>query len=125
MTRLAASFIALLVLALLALPAAAVAREAAAPHAAHITAQQEGQGGDEAPSGEHRDGLNDVVIWTIAALGIFAAVMGTFYFFKRQVGGFPEHPSWVAPITIMRSEEFPDEGDFGDQVPSQQAHAEH
>lgn len=74
------------------------------------------------------DGGTDVVpvaAWTIVGIAIFAAVFGMFYLFKRRIGGFPRNPSWVAPITIMPSREFADEGDFGDQVPSGQAHAEH
>ncbi|MEX1104039.1 MAG: hypothetical protein WED87_07300 [Dehalococcoidia bacterium] len=65
------------------------------------------------------------MIWSIVGLAIFVVVGGVLYFMKRQMGGFPENPSWVAPITIMPSKDFPDEGDFGDQPPSHTAHAEH
>jgi hypothetical protein len=37
--------------------------------------------------------------------------MGTLYLLKRRVGGFPEHPSWTAPISVMRSRDLP--GDDG------------
>lgn len=107
-------------LAALAAPAAALAAQYEATGVAHAVATQ------EQPSDGGDDPLVDpVVIWSLVALGVFAAVMGSLYFFKRQVGGFPENPTWVAPITIMPSKDFPDEGDFGDQEPSAQAHAEH
>lgn len=51
------------------------------------------------------------VLWSLAGVAIFAIVMGVFYLFKRQVGGFPENPEWVAPISIMRSRDLPAEDD--------------
>jgi hypothetical protein len=66
-----------------------------------------------------------VLVWSMLIMGVGALVFWALYAFKRRVGGFPENPSWVAPITIVTSKELPDEGDFGDQVPSEQAHAEH
>lgn len=84
-----------------------------------IDAQEEGHGEEEAgATSERRDGLGSVVVWSLVSLGIFALVLGAFYFFKRQVGGFPENPEWVAPITIMASKDFADEGDFGDAGPT-------
>jgi hypothetical protein len=57
---------------------------------------------------------------------IVVGVAGTvFYLFKRRVGGFPEHPSWVAPITIMRSKDFPDETTFGDLPVDDHGHGAH
>lgn len=49
------------------------------------------------------------VIWAIVAVLIAALVGGIMYAFKRQVGGFPKNPSWVAPISIMLSRDLPDE----------------
>ena len=40
-----------------------------------------------------------------------SAVLGVLYLLKRKVGGFPEHPSWVAPISVMPAGELPSEGD--------------
>ena len=86
-----------------------------APAGSAIDAQEEGHGEEEAgATSERRDGLDSVVIWSLVSLGIFALVLGAFYFFKRQVGGFPENPEWVAPITIMPSKDFADDGDFGE-----------
>lgn len=63
------------------------------------------------------------VIWTVAGIAITCAVGGVLYFFKREVGGFPENPDWVAPISIMRSADLPDEGAYGDVEPG--AHGGH
>lgn len=49
--------------------------------------------------------VKPVVLWSIAGVAAGAVVMGTLYLLKRQVGGFPANPTWVAPITIMPSRE--------------------
>jgi hypothetical protein len=119
MTRFAAAL--LLILSALIAPAAAVAAEDwSSPGGTHAPAQENGSA-EDAPG----DPWGEVVIWSVVGLGLFAAVGGALYYFKRQVGGFPENPTWVAPITIMPSKDFPDEGDYGDSAGSHQAHAEH
>lgn len=67
----------------------------------------------EATAGAHGD-ITPMVLWSIAAIAGAATVFGTLYLFKRRIGGFPANPSWVAPITIMPSNTFADEGTFGD-----------
>lgn len=52
-----------------------------------------------------------VTLWSLAGVAVGATVMGTLYLFKRRVGGFPENPSWTAPISVMRSRDLP--GDDG------------
>ncbi|WP_322795641.1 hypothetical protein [Tepidiforma sp.] len=54
------------------------------------------------------------VTWSLLAAGVFCLVLGILYLLKRQVGGFPENPSWVAPISIMRSRDLPAEDDSHD-----------
>lgn len=55
-----------------------------------------------------------MVVWsTVTILGA-GVVFGTLYLLKRRVGGFPANPAWVAPITIMPSKDFADEGSFGE-----------
>jgi hypothetical protein len=55
-----------------------------------------------------------VVLGTLAFIALFSVALGVLYLLKRQVGGFPEHPEWVAPITIMRSRDLPgDDGEHG------------
>ncbi len=121
----------LVVVALLAPVASPVmARDVGAPRQWHLPAvdAQEGEGDSEQGADtatERRDGLDSVVIWSLAGLGIFALVLGAFYFFKRQVGGFPENPSWTAPITIMPSRDFADDEDFAAQSSVAHAHVEH
>lgn len=81
-------------------------------------ANQEGEGGEEegphaaaTPQGESQD--TEKVVWTLSGIGAAAILFGVFYLFKRRVGAFPANPSWVAPITILRAGDLPDEGDFG------------
>jgi hypothetical protein len=55
-----------------------------------------------------------VVLGTLAFIALVSVVLGVLYLLKRQVGGFPEHPEWVAPISIMRSRDLPgDDADHG------------
>jgi tellurite resistance protein TehA-like permease len=55
--------------------------------------------------------ISTTVIWSLIGVGIFSLAMGILYLLKRQVGGFPENPSWVAPISIQRASELPSEPD--------------
>ena len=128
MSRTAARLIAVFALFVLALAPLAASGLGASPKEpfASIDAQDDGHGDEDAAgAGERRDGLNSVVIWTLAGVGIFAVGLGAFYFFKRQVGGFPENPAWVAPITIMPSKDFPDEADHPDSASPAPAHRGH
>jgi hypothetical protein len=79
----------------------------------------------EAAAGAHSD-IKPMVFWSIATIAGAATVFGTLYLFKRRIGGFPENPSWVAPITIMPSKNFADEGTFGDApADAHDAHGAH
>jgi hypothetical protein len=102
-----------LLLALL-LPSVALAAADPAPSAPPQVHLQEDEPAEDADSGF------DVVpglVWTTAGVAIASIVMGVLYLFKRRVGGFPANPSWVAPITVMQSKDFPAEGDYGDVSP--------
>lgn len=120
MIRIAIVLALLLILAVLALPASASTSPPGPDAGVSVHAQEEEDEGGSSFA-DVPGGLNAMVVWSIVGLGIVAAVLGFFYFMKRQVGGFPENPSWVAPITIMPSKDFPDEGDFGDE-PTAPAH---
>ena len=97
-----------------------------APASEHTAAPaQEGGEGEGAGAGGSGVDVVPVALWTAVGVVAGAVVFATFYTLKRRVGGFPTNPAWVAPITIMRSQDLPGEGDFGDQTPSSQAHAEH
>jgi len=69
---------------------------------------------------------NDVVpaaLWSLAGVAAGAVVLGALYFFKRGIGGFPENPSWVAPISITRSRDLPGDGDSHGHGDSHGGHA--
>jgi len=72
-----------------------------------------GESGGEGDTGNEHD-VVPVLVWS--SLGVVAGglVLSVLYVFKRRVGGFPANPSWVAPITIMPSKDFPTEGSYGD-----------
>lgn len=61
-------------------------------------------------------------IWTVVGVAAGALILGIFYLLKRRVGGFPQNPDWVAPISIMPSKDSPDEGAFGDVAPDAHGH---
>jgi hypothetical protein len=64
------------------------------------------------------------VLWMFSGIGASAIVLTALYMLKRRVGAFPENPDWVAPITIMRSKDAPDEGAYG-AVAGHDAHGSH
>ncbi|GAB4329549.1 MAG: hypothetical protein Kow0010_13990 [Dehalococcoidia bacterium] len=104
----------LIVAALLAGGAAmpAVASSAPADPAPIVREWHSRQSADDSgPSTE------ETVIWAVIGVGLTAATLGTLYLLKRQLGGFPEHPTWVAPISIIRSSDLPDETTFADERP--------
>ncbi|MGB4861732.1 MAG: hypothetical protein WBO97_04680 [Tepidiformaceae bacterium] len=51
--------------------------------------------------------VREVTIWSLVCIGAGATVLGVLYLLKKRIGGFPENPAWVAPITIMRSRDLP------------------
>ena len=53
------------------------------------------------------DTLVPVVIWSLVAICVAALVYGILYWFKRQLGGFPQPPSWIPPIDYMLSKDLP------------------
>ena len=57
--------------------------------------------------------VNPVLLWSIASVAAGVVVMGTLYLLKRQVGGFPANPAWVAPITIMHSRDNATDATWG------------
>jgi hypothetical protein len=65
------------------------------------------EGGHATTSAAEGTDVVPPALWSLAGVAVGAVVMGTLYLFKRRVGGFPENPSWVAPISIMRSRDLP------------------
>ena len=90
--------------------------------------QLAGPGPRDIPSAAQEGGNGSVVdvvpgaVWTVVGVAVGGLVLGIFYLLKRRVGGFPQNPDWVAPITIMPSKELPQEGDFGDAAPDAHGH---
>lgn len=74
------------------------------------------QGGG-ATGGESDSDVWPTVYWAIGGVAAGCFAFGTLYLLKRQLGGFPKNPSWVAPITVMPSRDFPDETTFGEGAP--------
>lgn len=122
-----ATLIAIALLLAVGAAVSAFASERSAAPGAPAAVHQEGGGGPVA-TGDGGGSARDVVpmaLWAGAGIAVLAVTLATLHMLKRRMGGFPANPSWVAPITVMRSAESPDEGDYGDQAPSSQAHAEH
>lgn len=65
------------------------------------------EGASAAQAEESSHDVVPVALWSLVGVAVGAVVMGAFYLFKRRVGGFPEHPSWTAPISVMRSRDLP------------------
>lgn len=85
---------------------------------------QEGSGGEHGTNtigGPNWSDVREVTIWALVSIAGGAIVLGVLYLFKRKIGGFPENPAWVAPISIMPSRELP--GDDGNAFG--QAEADH
>ena len=64
------------------------------------------------------------VLWMAFGIAAGAVVLTALYMLKRRVGAFPENPDWVAPITIMRAKDSPDEGTYGTPA-NHDAHGAH
>jgi hypothetical protein len=57
---------------------------------------------------------SDVVptlVWMALGVAGFGVALTMCYFLKRRLGGFPKNPSWVAPISIRPSSDFPADTD--------------
>jgi hypothetical protein len=82
-----------------------------APVALAQEADEEGHGGIDFLGGPEWSSVQEVTVWSIAGVAIFAILLGVLYLFKRTVGGFPANPAWVAPISIMPASELPSDDD--------------
>jgi hypothetical protein len=103
--------------ALLAAPAFSATAAFAQDHGGESGADEEhGSGGIDFLAGPDWDDAKEVTIWSIVSVATFGTVLGVLYLFKRKVGGFPEHPAWVAPISIMRASDLPGDGDDGHEA---------
>lgn len=85
-------------------------------------AQEHGEGEPTTTASDSRDwgDVQEVALWSLVAIAGGSVVMGILYLLKKSLGGFPENPSWVAPISVMRSRDLP-----GDDNQGHEAHADH
>ena len=97
--------------AAIALPAAAAerAREGMGAVGANSVVMQVGSNPD--------NDIKTTVIWMFVGISLAAVTLGVFYLFKRRIGAFPKNPTWVAPITIMRSEDLPGDVETHESTP--------
>jgi hypothetical protein len=58
----------------------------------------------------------DRLVWMFVGIVASGILLAAFYAFKRRLGGFPSSPAWVAPITIVPSSTFPDDGSYEDET---------
>ncbi|MCC7366261.1 MAG: hypothetical protein IT303_18030 [Dehalococcoidia bacterium] len=100
------------ILALAAAVSTVAAAEAPAELPARAAAFQDEEEGGTADDGSGVD-VVPVAVWTTVGVLGGAVVFGVLYMLKKRLGGFPANPSWVAPITIMPSKDFPDETTYG------------
>lgn len=68
--------------------------------------------------------VEPMLLWSLAGIGIGGVGLTVLYLLKRRVGGFPQNPDWVAPITIMQSKDNATEETFGG-VSSHDSHGSH
>lgn len=107
-----------------------VVAASAAPRSSEVPAhgvvsQQEG-GQPTSDHGIAGSGANtERILWSILAIALAVPIAGTLYLLKRRLRAFPEHPEWVAPISVMRSRDLPDERTVESGEPSHNAHAHH
>ncbi len=62
-------------------------------------------------------GTTTPIIWAVVGVAAASMVGGVLYLLKREVGGFPADPDWVAPITILRSSDSPEDVADFDEAP--------
>lgn len=120
-----------LVVAALALATAAPAPVAAASadlsQTASVAAAQETGG-----HGETRDGgasgisaNTERILWSVLAVALAVPIGGVFYLLKKRLRAFPENPEWVAPISVMRSRDLPDERTYEGSEAAGPGHGHH
>lgn len=107
-----------------AAPLAALETPAAMDGLASTTIHNQDGHGD-GPVTTQGDGSDQDVIprvkWMLAGIFVGGYALSMLYLLKRRLGGFPENPSWVAPITIMPSSQLP--GDTDTHGPDDHGHA--
>ncbi|GBD24149.1 hypothetical protein HRbin29_01823 [bacterium HR29] len=107
--RLVALFAALALAVVVSAPVAAASVDMA--HSAPSAPAQETGGHGEARGGD-ASGVSantERILWSVLAIALAVPIAGVFYLLKKRLRAFPENPEWVAPISVMRSRDLPDE----------------
>ncbi len=65
----------------------------------------------ENTGGGGNSNLVPTLLWAALGVACFAVVLAGLYLLKRRLGGFPENPSWIPPISIRPSSDFPGDTD--------------
>lgn len=94
-----------------------------APEGARAPAQAEGHGSDSAANVPSAN--VERVLWSVLAIGLAVPIAGVLYLLKKRLRAFPEHPEWVAPISVMRSRDLPDERTYQGEESLQEASSHH
>ena len=76
------------------------------------TTEEHSEGSSSFIGGPEWTDARSMALWSLIGVSIFGGALGVLYLFKRRVGGFPENPTWVAPISVMLASDLP--GDDGD-----------
>ncbi|MEO9256478.1 MAG: hypothetical protein ABI305_13135, partial [Tepidiformaceae bacterium] len=108
---------AILVCTSAALVAAAAALPAFAAEMPHTALAQAQSVAPQVLVGESTVDVKVVVTWMIACVLLSGLVLAALYMFKRRIGGFPAHPKWVAPISIMKASDLPGDVDPHESTP--------
>jgi hypothetical protein len=66
---------------------------------------------DPQERGESSGDTTTPIIWAVIGVATASLIGGTLYLLKREVGGFPADPDWVAPISVMRSSDSAEESE--------------
>jgi len=112
-------------LALAAVAPAAAAAQPAPPLPA-VAAQDTGSHGASAESTSSGLSANtDRILWSLLAIALAVPLGGIFYLLKKRLGAFPEQPEWVAPISVMRSRDLPDERTYQGSDAAAGSHGHH
>lgn len=101
----------------------AAADLAPAAEGAGAPAQAEGHGSESTANVPSAN--VERVLWSVLAIALAVPIGGVLYLLKKRLRAFPEHPEWVAPISVMRSRDLPDERTYQGEESLPEASSHH
>ncbi len=90
-----------------------------------LTPELRAQGQEQHAASPTTDQFDERILWSLLAVALVVPAGGIFYLLKKRLGAFPENPEWVAPISIMRSRDLPDEHTYAGAEGAADAHGHH